>query len=111
MRRFLVAVNLLALVASLAGLVYVRTLVPMHSGIRVTELDRHGVINETQLSEYSPWLGENPRHNLSAWIEEPMKTQAQFYASCIGVLALLNVVCLMLFPRDFGRRPDTCEKP
>lgn len=111
MRRLVMASNLLAVIGSLAALVYVRTLVPLDSAGRVTKLDRHGVINETRLIEFSPWLGENLRCNLSDWIEEPMRTQAQLYASCIGVLALFNVVCLMLSAGDSGRRPDARENP
>jgi len=75
--------------------------------MRVTSLDRAGVINEAKLREAWPNLAVNLRHDLGMWISEKPRKTACFAAVAGAVVAAGNLVLVLLLcrTRRLDRRP------
>ena len=64
--------------------------------MRVTDLDRNGVINEDKLQECHPELAKNLRHNLGVWIsEEEHRTTIKVAVLGVAVTGLNLFVLLV----------------
>jgi len=88
--------NFLALIGFVVGFAYV-TKHPNNAAMRITDLDRVGVIDETKLRQAYPALADNLRYNLGMWVAE-MEREAASVAFATGVaVAVFNIV-LMLLP-------------
>ena len=95
MGRILLLWNALALVAFGGVWFYATWVAPINAPLRVTELDRAGILDEGKLQDAYPGLAENTRRNVGRWIAEEDRRTAIF-AACIGtVIAAVNIVWLL----------------
>ena len=99
--RYLVWLNCLLALAFLATIAYIHVAMPLSANLCVTKLDRAGVINEAALKEMSPWLAENIRGRLGAWIAKTEHTAAMMCGAFCVLVALGNAVGLyFLIPAE-----------
>lgn len=73
--------------------------VELRGRARVTELDRHRVINHTELFSFAPDMAENLRNRVADWIQSEALCTIAFLACCLFVLTALNLVAQDLFKR------------
>lgn len=100
LRRIVYRLNVVAFfVAFLAG-PFLYFFAELRGRVRVTELDRHRVINHTELGSFSPDLAEHPRNQLADWIQTEALSVIAFLGCCLFALAVLNLVS-----QDRCRRP------
>jgi len=64
------------------------------AGMRVTELDRHGAINEDALRQWNPDMAKNVRGTLGPWIAGEAISSARVLAATGLVVGLLHPVVL-----------------
>ena len=76
----------------------------MEASLRVTELDRAGVINEEKLREAFPSLAYNLRRDVGRWIAEKDRRAAYRLGAIGTVVALVNLALMWMVPRR-RRRP------
>jgi len=93
--RTLLLWNVLALVAFAAIWLYATWLLPVEAPMRVTALDRAGIIDEGKLRETYPDLAENIRWNLGRWITEADRNTAVSAAAIGTVIAALNIMAIV----------------
>ena len=104
MHRMLVSANCVLLVSALAGLLYIGIYGTLAGSLRLTELDRHGVIDAAKLAEYDTELAENLRFNVSHWILGPVRIPALLFGvvACAG--AVINLIGLRNLSRTVNGR-------
>jgi hypothetical protein len=92
--------NAVAMLAFVVGLGYAYVLWPLGGPVRITELDRAGVINEAKLRESFPDLAVNLRHDLGMCVAEIEREGAQFVVWMgIGAAVINVLLALSLRPR------------
>ena len=108
-KKSLVILNCVAAIAFLLWWPYLDWVVRMDAPLRMTELDRAGVIDEGKLRQWRPDLAENLRRNLGLWVAE-QDHRAALNATQAGlVVALLNIVFLVFLHCAQRRSPVTHE--
>ncbi len=99
--KWQIAVNIIAVLGFVGGWGYHYVLVGLSAPMRVTELDRAGVINEEALKKAFPDLAVNTRVEVGRWIAEDER-QAASDAILAGLC--LSVVNLALSVALYRRR-------
>lgn len=104
--------NAVVLVALVIGLARMALMSALCAKVRITALDRVGVINKEKLEEEFPRLAVNPRHTLAMWIVEDELAQLKI-ALIVGIAAavgnILLVVLLCRKTRTNSRADTTIE--
>jgi hypothetical protein len=95
MKIAVVLLNSIGLLAFLVLLFDLSWLAPLGTASRVTELDRHQVIDVARLLEFKPELAQNIRSphppGLGAWIAEDERSAGTFAAWAGALLAAGNI--------------------
>ncbi len=93
--KLLFALNGIVVAGFAVGWGYVALVVPLDAQMRVTEIDRAGVINEEALQQSYPQLADSVRDRLGPWIAEKDHHAALFFAGLGTLVAAVN--CAMVF--------------
>ncbi len=86
--------NCLVLLGFVLTWAYISLLVSASAPMCVTELDRHQVIDHTELNRFDPDLARSPRRELGLWIAEEERAAAKWVTTAASLVAGVNVVIL-----------------
>lgn len=78
---------------------YTAWIVSMGAPLRVTALDRAGVVNEAKLRQEYPNLATNLRHDLGMWIAEEERKAAIYNAQMGTAIVFVNVALIWMWRR------------
>ena len=98
-RCVLLVLNYAAIVGFAVGWLYIAWVVSLGGPMRITALDRAGVIDRDKLRQSFPAVAENVRHDGGMWVAERERL-AGILATQIGLaIAIVNVLVLHLARR------------
>ena len=100
--------NSVVLVAFIAGWAYFVSFTTLSAPMRITTLDRAGVLDEAKLREAYPDLAVNFRLNLGMWVAQKER-QAASRAALMGTTAAVVNILLVLLLRQAKRHPSNNE--
>jgi len=104
-RMSLIALNTLGLVFCLVLYFFAAVIAPLGSAMRVTALDRAGVIDTGKLATFRPELAESLRSSLPRWIAQGEREAGLFNAVIAALLCTANAAVLLFVVRPIVRPP------
>ena len=86
-----ITLNLLCLIGLGIFLVYNNYVISLDAPLKVTALDRAGVINEDQLRDSFPELAGDVRRELGLWITEKQRSATDVVVLIAAAVAIINL--------------------